>query len=889
MPNKETSVTPMMAQYHLIKAENPGSLLFYRMGDFYEMFFDDAVAASEALDIALTQRGTHRGQAIPMCGVPYHAADGYLQTLVRKGFRIAICEQLENPAEAKARGHKEVVKRGVTRLISPGTVTEDNLLDARRHSFLAAFSTIRDASAIAWIDITTGDFHVQSCPGVMISPLLAELSPQEMLISEALDEQLAEVFEEAGSTITVLPRACFDSSLAETRLLELYEVGSLDAFGQFGKPEISAMGAVVDYLDMTQKGQRPNVLPPVIKDRNRVLQIDSATRRNLELTASLDGERAGSLLGTIDRTITGAGARLLERRLAGPSTELSVIESRLDSVEFLIEAPSLTELCRGILRAVPDMARALGRLALGRGGPRDMAAIRDGLNHAQSMADAFEQNDSGERPKELEDAVAALSGCGDLLPELREALIDHPPLLERDGGFVATGFDEELDRMRQLRDESRKVISELQARYCDESGIASLKIRHNNMLGYFVETQSRHAERMLGEELAATFIHRQTMANALRFTTVELSKLEADILAAAARAVEIELQIFDRLSEQALVTSSPIGDAATALAVIDVSAALADLASGENWSRPEVHEDRRFRIEAGRHPVVEAAVRRDGTGSFVANDCKLSCEETNAPQIWLLTGPNMAGKSTFLRQNAMMVLLAQTGSYVPARKAVIGIASQLFSRVGAADDLARGRSTFMVEMVETAAILNRADSNAFVILDEIGRGTATYDGLSIAWATLEYLHDVTGCRALFATHYHELTALSGMQDNIVNATVAVQEWKGDIRFLYEVKPGAADRSYGVQVARLAGLPATVIERAKSILETLEQGDDQTGGKLDSLLDGLPLFEHRRSAPLPAKPVSAPVLEKLKDVHPDELTPREALQILYEIKSLSGSD
>ena len=889
MPNKETSVTPMMAQYHLIKAENPGSLLFYRMGDFYEMFFDDAVAASEALDIALTQRGTHRGQAIPMCGVPYHAADGYLQTLVRKGFRIAICEQLENPAEAKARGHKEVVKRGVTRLISPGTVTEDNLLDARRHSFLAAFSTIRDASAIAWIDITTGDFHVQSCPGVMISPLLAELSPQEMLISEALDEQLTEVFEEAGSTITVLPRACFDSSLAETRLLELYEVGSLDAFGQFGKPEISAMGAVVDYLDMTQKGQRPNVLPPVIKDRNRVLQIDSATRRNLELTASLDGERAGSLLGTIDRTITGAGARLLERRLAGPSTELSVIESRLDSVEFLIEAPSLTELCRGILRAVPDMARALGRLALGRGGPRDMAAIRDGLNHAQSMADAFEQNDSGERPKELEDAVAALSGCGDLLPELREALIDHPPLLARDGGFVATGFDEELDRMRQLRDESRKVISELQARYCDESGIASLKIRHNNMLGYFVETQSRHAERMLGEELAATFIHRQTMANALRFTTVELSKLEADILAAAARAVEIELQIFDRLSEQALATSSPIGDAATALAVIDVSAALADLASGENWSRPEVHEDRRFRIEAGRHPVVEAAVRRDGTGSFVANDCKLSCEETNAPQIWLLTGPNMAGKSTFLRQNAMMVLLAQTGSYVPARKAEIGIASQLFSRVGAADDLARGRSTFMVEMVETAAILNRADSNAFVILDEIGRGTATYDGLSIAWATLEYLHDVTGCRALFATHYHELTALSGMQDNIVNATVAVQEWKGDIRFLYEVKPGAADRSYGVQVARLAGLPATVIERARSILETLEQGDDQTGGKLDSLLDGLPLFEHRRSAPLPAKPASVPVLERLKDIHPDELTPREALQILYEIKSLSGSD
>ncbi len=885
MPGREQAVTPMMAQYHQIKAEHPGSLLFYRMGDFYEMFFDDAVAASEALDIALTQRGMHRGQAVPMCGVPYHSADGYLQTLVRKGFRIAICEQLESPAEAKTRGHKAVVKRGVTRLISPGTVTDDNLLEARKHSFLGAFSEIRGSSAIAWTDITTGDFLVQNCPDVLISPLLAELSLREILISDSLDEALAEVIREAGLTVTVLPRSCFDSSLAKARLLKLYEIGSLDAFGQFGKSEISAMGAVADYLEMTQKGQRPNLLPPAVKDRSKVLQIDAATRRNLELTANLEGERSGSLLGVIDRTITGAGARLLERRLASPSTELSVIENRLDSIAFLTESSELTESCRNILRSVPDMARALGRLALGHGGPRDLAAIRDGLERAREIAITFNGNTHARRPIELDDAVAALTGCDDCQSDLRAALVDSPPVLARDGEFIAPTYDAELDQTRALRDEGRKIIANLQAEYCALTSIASLKIRHNNVLGYFIETHSRHSERMFSEELAATFIHRQTMANSLRFTTVKLSKLETDILSAAAKAIEMELAIFHQLTEKVLSVSSPIGAAASAVATIDVSTALSDLARSENWSRPVILENRRFHVEAGRHPVVEAALRETGNGSFVANDCTLSADGDDQSLIWLLTGPNMAGKSTFLRQNALILLLAQMGSFVPARKAEIGIASQLFSRVGAADDLARGRSTFMVEMVETAAILNRADANAFVILDEIGRGTATFDGLSIAWATLEYLHDVTGCRAVFATHYHELTELSKMLANIINSTVAVQEWQGEIRFLYEVKPGVADRSYGVQVARLAGLPATVIERAGEVLDTLEKGENQASGKLADLLDGLPLFEHRPAEPLRPKSEASPVLSRLKDIHPDDLSPREALDALYELKSL----
>lgn len=894
MPGREPAVTPMMAQYLQIKAEHPGALLFYRMGDFYEMFFDDAVLAAEALDIALTRRGAHRGKDVPMCGVPVHAANGYLETLIRKGFRVAVCEQLESPSEAKARSSKSVVRRGVTRLVSPGTVTEDSLLDARQHNFLCAFSKIRGQSAMAWSDITTGDFLVQRCPDAMIAPLLAELSPQEILVSESLEESLFGIFDETNATVTPLPRSSFDSTAAESRLERLFGVRALDAFGQFGKPERSAMGAIVDYLALKHSGPTPNFRLPVLKDSRRTLQIDAATRRNLELTTNLAGERRGSLLDTIDRTLTGAGARLLERRLASPSTERPVIERRLDSVAFMGSYPDLAAACRTELRSVPDMGRALGRLSAGQGGPRDLAAIRDGLARAERLTEAFGSGSpdaTAGPPEELVQAFAALGGCESLQSSLQDALVPMPPVLARDGGFIAEGQDADLDRNRKLRDEGRKVVAGLQAGYCETTGIASLKIKHNNVLGYFIETHARHAEQMLGEAMSTTFIHRQTLPNALRFTTAELSRLESEILSAADTALEIERSIFDQLTEQVLESSARIADAAAAIATIDVSSALADLASGEDWVRPDIFEDRQFRIEAGRHPVVETALRESDAGSFVANDCDLSPAQGDRPSIWLLTGPNMAGKSTFLRQNALILLLAQMGSFVPARSAAIGIASHLFSRVGASDDLARGRSTFMVEMVETAAILNQADTNAFVILDEIGRGTATFDGLSIAWATLEYLHDVSGCRTIFATHYHELTALSGTLDRLFNATVAVTEWEGDIRFLHEVRPGAADRSYGVQVARLAGLPGAVIERARLVLETLESGESGTGGKPEALLAGLPLFDHepppghRPGSTLGFGRRPSPALDRLRDTHPDDLTPKAALDRLYELKSL----
>jgi DNA mismatch repair protein MutS len=876
----EDTVTPMMAQYLEIKAQNAGALLFYRMGDFYEMFFDDAVAAAEALDIALTKRGFHLGEPIAMCGVPVHAAEGYLLTLIRKGFRVAIAEQLEDPAEAKKRGSKSVVRRDVVRLVTPGTLTEDALLEARRHNFLCAFAEVRNEAALAWADISTGEFRVMPCPPARLGPELARLAPREVLMSEARDGDLAGLVTESGAALTRLARGSFDSVSAEKRLCALFDVGTLEGFGRFDRAELSAMGALVDYLDLTQRGKLPLLRPPVKEAPGGAMQIDAATRRNLELTQALSGGRDGSLLAAVDRTVTAPGARLLERRISSPSRDLSVIHARLESVRFLLEQSLLRAELRDALRRVPDMDRALSRLALDRGGPRDMAAIRAGLTQAVSVAARLEG-----APVLLAEAARALVGHEALIDLLDQALVAEPPLLARDGGFIAPGFDAELDQARRLRDEGRGVIAGMQADFIADTGIQSLKIKHNNVLGYFIETTSTHAERMLSPPLSERFIHRQTTAGQVRFTTVELSELETRILNAGNHALEIEKRHYESLRQAVLAQAGPVGAAARALAEVDLTAAWADLAAEENWAEPVVDDSRAFVVEGGRHPVVERALRRQGAGPFVANDCALTEGET--PAIWLLTGPNMAGKSTFLRQNALIALLAQAGSYVPASRAHIGVVSQLFSRVGAADDLARGRSTFMVEMVETAAILNQADDRALVILDEIGRGTATYDGLSIAWATMEHLHGANRCRALFATHYHEMTALAGKLPGVENATVLVKEWEGDVIFLHEVQKGAADRSYGVQVARLAGLPAAVVDRAKVVLEALESGERQGGARPKALIDDLPLFSVAQAAP-PAPRVVAKesaVEARLKQAHPDDMTPMDALRLVYELREL----
>ena len=869
----------MMAQYLAIKAQHPAALLFYRMGDFYEMFFDDAVAASAALDIALTKRGKHLGVDIAMCGVPVHAAEGYLLTLIRKGFRVAIAEQLEDPAEAKKRGTKSVVHRDVVRLVTPGTLTEESLLEARRHNYLCAWAEVRDSAALAWVDISTGELRVMDCPLVRLAPELARLAPRELVITDAREAELAGIVSELSVALTPLAPTSFDSTNAERRLCALWQVVSLDGFGAFGRAELAALGAIADYLDLTQRGKLPLLRPPVLELAGQAMQIDAATRRNLEITTSLTGGRDGSLLAVVDRTVTAAGGRLLERRLSSPSCHLPVIHQRQAQVRFWLDQSQMRDRLRNHLRRTPDIDRALSRLALDRGGPRDLGAIRSALVEADLIGKLF---DTLPGAAVLFDEAGALLAHRDLIDLLSDALVAEPPLLARDGGFIAEGHDSELDQVRHLRDEGRAVIAALQAEYVEDTGIGSLKIRHNNVLGYFIEVTATHAERMLSPPLNQRYIHRQTTAGQVRFTTLPLSELETRILNAGNHALELEKRLYDSLKGAILAQSGPLGQVARVLAELDLASALADLAAGEGWVQPRVDDSRAFVITGGRHPVVERALRRTG-GQFVGNDCDLT--PTARAAIWLLTGPNMAGKSTFLRQNALIAVLAQAGSYVPASSAHIGLVSQLFSRVGASDDLARGRSTFMVEMVETAAILNQADERSLVILDEIGRGTATYDGLSIAWATLEHLHDVNRTRALFATHYHEMTALAGKLPGVENATVAVKEWDGEVIFLHEVRKGAADRSYGVQVAKLAGLPPSVIDRAKLVLEALEKGEREGGTRQKALIDDLPLFAAKPAAPPAPRATTSAVEQRLRSLHPDELTPRDALALVYELKGL----
>jgi DNA mismatch repair protein MutS len=878
-------VTPMMEQYIEIKAANPDCLLFYRMGDFYEMFFDDAETASRALGIMLTKRGKHMGADIPMCGVPVERADDYLHRLIALGHRVAVCEQLEDPAEARKRGNKSVVRRDVVRLVTPGTLTEDTLLDAKRNNYLLAVARARQSSAgedarfaLGWIDISTGEFRITECDRLSLPAEIARLEPSEIIVSDALfaDADLVPYWRTLPA-VTPLTRDVFDSASAERRLTSFFAVATSEAFGALTRLELTAAAACVTYVERTQIGKRPPLSPPLRESAGATMAIDQATRGNLELMRTLSGERRGSLLESIDRTVTSAGSRLLAQRLSAPLTDPKAIARRLDAVASFVEHGPARADTRSRLQAAPDLARALARLAVGRGGPRDLAAIRDGVLAAADLARALAA--LKDTPVEIADA---LQSCrrpdGMLAAELSAALAIELPAFKRDGGIVREGYNASLDETRGLRDESRRVVAALQARYSEETGIRALKIRHNNVLGYFVEVTAQHGDKLLAAPLNATFIHRQTLAGQVRFTTTELGTLEAKIASAAERALGLELDIFERLAAGVIAESVPIKECAEALGSLDVASALAHLAAERDYARPQVDDSHDFVIAGGRHPVVEQALARDGT-PFVANDCDLSPpKDAKSGRIWLITGPNMAGKSTFLRQNALIAILAQIGSFVPAKQAQIGVVDRLFSRVGAADDLARGRSTFMVEMVETAAILNQAGARSLVILDEIGRGTATFDGLSIAWATVEHLHDVNKCRALFATHFHELTALSARLDRLHNATVRVKEWQGDVVFLHEVIPGSADHSYGIQVAKLAGLPASVIDRARLVLAKLEQ-EDRAAPKG---FEDLPLFA------APYKPSQQPHQDALALVvaalNPDEISPREAMEALYMLKA-----
>jgi DNA mismatch repair protein MutS len=890
-PSAETSarVTPMMEQYLEIKAAHPGLLLFYRMGDFYELFFEDAEIASKALGIMLTKRGKHQGMDIPMCGVPVERSDDYLHRLIAQGHRVAVCEQMEDPAAARARGNKSVVRRDVVRLVTPGTLTEDTLLDARTNNYLLAIARARSSSGgdrigLAWIDISTSEFMVTECAAGELSATLSRINPTEAIVTDALygDAELGPLLRELPA-VTPLTRDVFDGLTAERRLCDYFAVATMDGLSAISRLEATAAAAAVTYIDRTQVGKRPPLSPPAREAAGTTMAIDPATRANLELTRTLAGERRGSLLDAIDCTVTPAGSRLLAQRLAAPLTDAASITRRLDAISAFVADSATREDIRSILRGAPDMSRALARLSVGRGGPRDLAGLRDGILAADQALARLSELD--QPPQEIAVVMEALRRPSrELAREFERALAEQLPLIKRDGGFVRESYEAALDEARNLRDASRLVVAAMQARYADATFIKGLKIRHNNVLGYFVEVTAQHGDKLMAPPLNATFIHRQTLAGQIRFTTSELGEIEAKIANAGDRALGLELEIFERLASMALEASDDLRNAAHAFARLDVATALAKLAVDDNYVRPEVDGSLGFAIEAGRHPVVEQALKRGGA-PFIANACDLSPGPgQSSGQIWLITGPNMAGKSTFLRQNALIALMAQIGSFVPASRARIGIVDRLFSRVGAADDLARGRSTFMVEMVETAVILNQASERSLVILDEIGRGTATFDGLSIAWAAIEHLHEYNRCRTLFATHYHELTALSAKLARMFNATVRVKEWQGDVVFLHEVLPGSADRSYGIQVAKLAGLPPPVIARAKAVLAKLEAQD--RGQTARALADDLPLFAvPSRAAAEPAPPSEAEqLIEALKALHPDEMSPREALEALYALKA-----
>ncbi len=856
-----SSPTPMMAQYHALKAEAPDCLLFYRMGDFFELFFDDARVAAACLDIALTARGEHDGEKVPMCGVPVHAADAYLARLIRAGHRVAIAEQVESPAAAKARGGKSIVARAIVRIVTPGTLTEDVLLDARASNWLVALVPMNGRVGIAAADVSTGAFELGEVAADALDAEIARLSPSELIAP-------------AGSNPTAAERPWhdFDSAKGEARLRALHGVASLDGFGSFDRAELAAAAGLLAYLDHAGKGVLPFLAPPVHRTGTPHMAIDAATRASLELTQAQGGGRKGSLLDAIDYTVTGAGARLLAADLSAPLMDRDVIDARLDLVAHWVAAGIAREELRLTLRAIPDIARALARLSAQRGSPRDLGALRDGLARAWDLRERLAA--TANAPPLLGRLLPALTGHGALIDTLTRALVAEPPADANSGGYIAPGYDAALDDLRDVGGIGRREIAALEARYRANTGIATLRIRHNGVLGYHVEVPARAADPLMSAD--SGFTHRQTLAGVVRFNAPELHEVAARVTQAGAHALAAEAAHFEELTALALASARAIAATADALARLDVMAANAQAAVERDWCRPHLVAHACFEICGGRHPVVEAALAQSG-GRFVANDCTLD----DADRLWLVTGPNMGGKSTFLRQNALIAVMAQAGCFVPAKSVTLGLVDRLFSRVGASDNLARGRSTFMVEMVETAAILAQATDRSFVILDEVGRGTSTYDGLAIAWAVVEAVHEVNRCRCLFATHYHELTRLAEKLEALSLHNVRAREYKGDLVLLHEVAPGPADRSYGLAVARLAGMSPAVLARAKSVLARLEAGRAATGG-LAAGLDDLPLFSL-----LVEQAVPDPLHAELAAIHPDTLSPREALEALYRLKALAS--
>lgn len=886
--------TPAMDRFLELKREHPEYVLFYRMGDFYELFFDDAVRVSQAIGLTLTTRSKLGDKEIPMCGVPFHAYEMYLARLIKMGFKVAIAEQTEDPKEAKKRkGASAIVKRDVVRLVTSGTLTEESLLDAKKNNYIVSCFVREKEIALAWVDISTGSFFMQRFevgkqkPHELLLSALSRFEPEEVLFEDRLLEkpEFVVVFREYKDKLAMRSKTLYNYDSAVNTLLKAFNVNSLDAFGDFSRAELIAAGVLFSYIETTQKGKFPRVMLPKHVVGDDIMEIDSATRRSLEILSSTSVNGV-SLLKVMDKTITGAGARLLAKRLAMPLIDINKINDRFDCVEFFVENPIVRNEVREALRKCMDAERAIARLGIDRGGPRDLYDLAITLSvvpRIKEMIVGFKtyQRDSMYQatPLYLFELVNQFYSHSRLVMDVMRVLIEDReklPLLPRNGGFIKEGASAQLDYLKNIKVLSEPKMEELRKKYVEMTGVASLKVKNNSIIGYYVEAPIKNATPLLENKF---FIHRQSVLNAIRFTTEELMELEKEVFSAEEEALRIEVEIFEKLREFALGQGDHVIRSAEILAEIDVAAALAELAAEGDYVRPIVDNGLDFEVVDGRHPVVERALKKDGEGSFVGNDIKLCYDDD---RIWLLTGPNMAGKSTFLRQNALIAIMAQMGSFVPAKSARIGVIDRVFSRVGASDDLARGRSTFMVEMVETAAILNSATERSFVILDEIGRGTATFDGLSIAWSVVEHLSEVNKCRTIFATHYHELTKLKDRLDALSLRCMKIKEYNGEVIFMHEVISGAADRSYGIHVAKLAGLPKLTVERAEQVLKLLEE--EKQNKVMSSVEVDLPLFAVLQEKEEKEKEQN-PVIEELGAIDVDALSPREAMEVLYKLKEM----
>ena len=863
--------TPMMEQYLTIKNKHKDALLFYRMGDFYELFFEDAIAASKALDITLTKRGKTNGMDIPMCGVPFHSADNYLPKLIKKGFNVAVCEQTETIEEAKSNLKKGPLKREVVRIISPGTLTEDNLLDRNANNFLGAISDVNGSISISWVDVSTGCFKSRNLQKEnnqkqLLTNLLLRMNFSEILVSDAMELNI--ISEEWHSIIKKQSSSLFHYSSCLQQICSYFSIMSLEGIGKFSDGEVIAAGVLLSYLKLTQCGKLPILSMIKNESENNFLEIDYFTQKSLEILSNLSGETKGSLITSLDETKTAGGARLLKQRITEPFYKVVEIEKRYNLINWFLNNDIDIFKLQNNLENIPDIERSLSRISLLRGSPKDLSILCNGLLNVKQIYEIIISfKDRLNQAPLLNNILNQISVDYSLFEDIKNSLKKDLPLSTKEGGFIRDGYDDNLDKLRNLRNNELEEITKLQNKYSDLTNVNSLKIKYNRMLGYHIEVRAVHDKALRDKDI---FIHRQTTAQTSRFTTIELNEAENQLINSYDKSISIEMDFFKNFTNQIINEGKKILDIASAISELDIGIMVVKQSKDRDYVCPKILENKTLEIIEGRHPVVETQMKLS-ENSFISNDCILNKDDF----LWLITGPNMAGKSTYLRQNALIVIMAQAGLFVPAKEANIGVFDKIFSRVGASDDLAKGQSTFMIEMIETSLILNTASEKSLVILDEIGRGTATFDGLAIAWSVLDYLHNKIKPRTLFATHYHELTSLKEDLNHLSCHKMSIKEWNNSIIFMHKIIEGEADKSYGIHVAQLAGLPFEVIKKATQLLSKLENNKDNSYlKKSDNLDDNYSNINESQS-----------FFKEFDNINVDNISPREALDILYKLKLL----